>query len=102
MKHHLSLLCFALTSFFLIDKAVANLLLKQNPTPLEPASYASSGESYQLAKVTWLPDYLGNNKSYGVNRTNDGVKKSAIGNARFMVWLIHVRNILSAEELSIR
>ncbi len=72
MKHHLSLLCFALTSFFLIDKAVANLLLKQNPTPLEPASYASSGESYQLAKVTWLPDYLGDNKSYGNKRVDDG------------------------------
>ncbi len=72
MKHHLSLLCFALTSFFLIDKEVANLLLKRNPTPLEPVSYASSGESYQLAKVTWLPDYLGDNKSYGTNRVNDG------------------------------
>ncbi len=77
MKHHLSLLCFALTSFFLIDKEVANLLLKQNPTPLEPTSYASSGESYQLAKVTWLPDYLGDNKSYGVNRVNDSGNKGS-------------------------
>ncbi len=77
MKHYLSLLCFALTSFLYVNETVANLLLKQNPTPLEPASYASSGESYQLAKVTWLPDYLGDNKSYGVNRVNDSGNKGS-------------------------
>jgi len=74
MKHHLSLFCFALLSFFYMDEAAAILLLKQNPTPLEPASYFVSGEGYQIAKVTWLPDYLGNNKSHGGGRVDNGGK----------------------------
>jgi len=53
-----------------MTEAAAALLLKQNPTPLEPASYLASDESYQIAKVTWLPDYLGNNKGYGDKRVN--------------------------------
>ena len=28
--------------------------------------------THVTAKVTWLPDYLGDNKSYGANRVNDG------------------------------
>jgi len=74
MKHYLSSLCLALVSFFYVNEAAANLLLKQNPTPLEPASYSVSGESYQIAKVTWLPDYLGNNKSHGGERVDNGGK----------------------------
>jgi len=76
MKHYLSLLCFASVSFFYVNEAAAALLLKPNPTPpLEPASYSVSGESYQIAKVTWLPDYLGNNKSHGGGRVNDSGKE---------------------------
>ncbi len=63
MKHYLSWLCFALSSFLYVNEALAFLPLKQNPTPLEPDSLTFSRESYQLAKVTWLPDYLQNNKS---------------------------------------
>jgi len=55
-----------------MDEAAASLLLNNNPTPpsieLDPAFV--SGESYQIAKVTWLPDYLGNNKSHGGGRVS--------------------------------
>jgi len=70
MKRYLSSLCFALASFFYTANAAAALLLKQNPTPLEPASYSVFGGSYQIARVTWLPDYLGNNKSHGSKRSS--------------------------------
>ncbi len=87
MKHYLSVLCLALISFFLMDKAAANLLLKQNPTLLEPDSFAVSADSYQLAKVTWLPDYLGNNKSHGSNRVDDGGKTA--GNRNCETFGLH-------------
>jgi len=76
MKHVLTFLCTAFLLFLTIDEAAASLLLNNNPTPpsieLDPAFV--SGEGYQLAKVTWLPDYLGNNKSHGGRRVDDGGK----------------------------
>jgi len=64
-----------------VNEAAADLLLKQNPTPLEPASsFVMNSESYQIARVTWLPDYLGNNKSHGGGRVNGGGKDVGYSN----------------------
>ncbi len=66
---------FILISLTLLSfgrEVTAANLLELNPTPIELNSASISDEAYQLAKVTWLPDYLGENKSH--SRVMDGGK----------------------------